>query len=1074
MQMLSLLTLLLTFRFAQSFIPTNWHKAGAIVFGSGIDLGNFQWNSAVGSFTHKDITRQAVLGIAKKLLRDLNLLSDTVPAKPTADQLVAAAYGANTATTRFVSAIKRIEDANADVDSELADLTAAHFDGENFIGGNNRLLELRKDIIDAILKESYGTARELAGGFLHTLQDFYSHSNWVELGNLNYYDRLGVPGKQPNNVASPALPTCLNCARVSLVSLVGRCPSTTHNILLGRQLSAFLTSGYYSNQDKPKPDSKKLLAVPGYTVNDVGKCSHGGFLDGTNKVTATGGINKDSTSAFFSPHYDLHLQAADIAIKASRAFFDDLRTQVGDVFFLRFLGLDNGASLSFCIDTTGSMSDDIAQAKQQAIRIIEGSLAGVSPPIDFVFVPFNDPGFGPAFVSRNPDDFKNKISTISVGGGGDHAELAISGLILSLRASRPGSAIFLFTDASAKDYNRFPEASALISEKKIRIFVISTGSTLFGRRRRQTVTEYTALDMLADQSGGQVLSGSKSDVGSLLSLTSIFIETSAITLYSQAADFATNSSSGFHLKLPVDRLITELDITISGSNINPRVNVFGPDGNLVTLNSSNFVFLSSSAVLRLPNPSVGFHTIQIFSSGAHTVKVKGQSTFDFTHYLVKGNTAGHAGVYNIKGRPRIGETLFLRVTTSGLESSYAVKTALILNQKSTEILRLNLTTITDEEFLSTTSFVVPSESFLVAIQGNINGGNGTSFLRLDPNLETPVQFGVIVTRESTLSLVQGHVSNVTFRIVNGESYERLEFKLSDERNFTGASGAFTDYFSLQANEIKLVVVPFNVPSCITTGGTNEVTVVVKSLLTSEFNSFFINLQVVSESIDFMPPVCFVDHRVSCPDDVPCSSSAWSVTFSTVDTNTGLQAITNITNTLLFNASFSPGLRNIYVPFTANISCCVKEFKAQITDRAGNTGECSIGRDNVDSLENEACLCLNGGRCTVESTCFCLAGFYGDHCEFYGGCPPPSVPENGLLVSIASNSTFGSITTFECKKGFALIGEPQRTCCSFGWTGTTPECISNEVTLTQPSSGQTQRGSFVFILSLIGLCCMLLV
>ena len=36
----------------------------------------------------------------------------------------------------------------------------------------------------------YSTARALLGKNLHTMQKFYSHSNWIELGNLETIDLI--------------------------------------------------------------------------------------------------------------------------------------------------------------------------------------------------------------------------------------------------------------------------------------------------------------------------------------------------------------------------------------------------------------------------------------------------------------------------------------------------------------------------------------------------------------------------------------------------------------------------------------------------------------------------------------------------------------------------------------------------------------------------------------------------------------------------------------------------------------------------------------------------------------------
>ena len=53
-------------------------------------------------------------------------------------------------------------------------------------------------------------ARKALGQALHTIQDFYSHSNWVE-NNANIFPGLGtLDGAPPGGVASG--PTCSACA----------------------------------------------------------------------------------------------------------------------------------------------------------------------------------------------------------------------------------------------------------------------------------------------------------------------------------------------------------------------------------------------------------------------------------------------------------------------------------------------------------------------------------------------------------------------------------------------------------------------------------------------------------------------------------------------------------------------------------------------------------------------------------------------------------------------------------------------------------------------------------------------
>ena len=52
-------------------------------------------------------------------------------------------------------------------------------------------------------------ARQLLGQVLHTLQDFYSHSNWIELGKKDINEHLGI-SEDIGPVAGVNQSTCTN------------------------------------------------------------------------------------------------------------------------------------------------------------------------------------------------------------------------------------------------------------------------------------------------------------------------------------------------------------------------------------------------------------------------------------------------------------------------------------------------------------------------------------------------------------------------------------------------------------------------------------------------------------------------------------------------------------------------------------------------------------------------------------------------------------------------------------------------------------------------------------------------
>lgn len=69
--------------------------------------------------------------------------------------------------------------ASVDFLSSTKDLPYAHFDAEAFVESNERVIYFKSQIKYDLKNRNYGDARKKSGQILHTIQDFYSHSNWV-------------------------------------------------------------------------------------------------------------------------------------------------------------------------------------------------------------------------------------------------------------------------------------------------------------------------------------------------------------------------------------------------------------------------------------------------------------------------------------------------------------------------------------------------------------------------------------------------------------------------------------------------------------------------------------------------------------------------------------------------------------------------------------------------------------------------------------------------------------------------------------------------------------------------------
>lgn len=240
-----------------------------------------------------------------------------------------------------------------DFDPDTKDLPYAHFDAERLIESNDRVMSFKAQIDNALKNENYKQARKLTAQILHTIQDFYSHSNWVEIGQTAINTKIGTDMFKLQAIVTPTDPNICksNCKLVSTP-----CPSSIKAFTEAMQLLnpdfSFtcpieyymcdgnivtlnkLASGYYTNQ---KLSDGTVVENPGTLM----KCNHGGVLDANSKVKqALGGINKDAGIYLISPHANLHLAAANLAELHTEYFFNTIRTQIGDTKFSDFLHIE--------------------------------------------------------------------------------------------------------------------------------------------------------------------------------------------------------------------------------------------------------------------------------------------------------------------------------------------------------------------------------------------------------------------------------------------------------------------------------------------------------------------------------------------------------------------------------------------------------------------------------------------------------------------------------------------------------------------------------------------------------------
>uniref|UniRef100_A0A3Q2WP71 Uncharacterized protein n=1 Tax=Haplochromis burtoni TaxID=8153 RepID=A0A3Q2WP71_HAPBU len=548
----------------------------------------------------------------------------------------------------------------------------------------------------SVKSENFVAAREVLGQICHIIQDFYSHSNWVELGKTTPYSALIRPDQPLQNLAGPSTPTCNSCTG----------DACTENILPEVLKQGLLTSGYFSTFSSSKP---------------AGKCSHGGLLDKTRKRDPVGGINKDS---FTSDHGTLHKKAANLAVDATMELLEDIRLAAGDRNFLRLMGLSQSYALCFVIDTTGSMADDIDAAKQVAFNIIDSNAGTLQEPSQYILVPFNDPEFGPVIKTTDKNYFKEEIKKLTASGGGDEPEMSMSGLQLALTSAPPSSKIYVFTDASAKDSHLKSTNIALIERTKTEVSFLLT-SFFFSRRRRSIDGQDFSLRAvrlsnvqlyrdLAQASGGQAIEVRKSD----LSLATTVIKDSSagavVTVFQVVMDPGRPDNFNFTVDSSVSNVIIYITgvssltftLTSSAGVSQESSQTIGSLASLTTVGNLRTIRLNAGN-------QTGFWQIHINSNSPYSIKVTGQSSVNFIYNLVELQKEG--GIRPKEGRAATGGNVTLLVTVTGSDTVTVTKLTLFDSSGPKELIG-SIQSLENSNFLVTFT-EVPVGDYVVRLQG---------------------------------------------------------------------------------------------------------------------------------------------------------------------------------------------------------------------------------------------------------------------------------------------------------------------------------------------------------------------
>ncbi|XP_030640136.1 von Willebrand factor A domain-containing protein 7-like [Chanos chanos] len=416
---------------------------------------------------------------------------------------------------KFRELLDEIITANTLVDVDFYSSAPHHFHNEAFIQGRELITKGVVSIRASLREDKMAAARRTLGTISHSLQDFYSHSDWIELGNTKPYASLLRADLPLENIADVGTRTCRDCEGYDCKNLILPNILKTHT----------LTSGYNTEDGTSIPP---------------GKCHHGGLFDS--------GINKDDPATSLAPgEPDPHDLAAKLATEATVDLLRNIRNTAGDHLFLKMLGISRSTAVCFVIDTTGSMGDDIAEVRRLTNEIVDRKQGTNDEPSLYILVLFNDTDVGPVKGTANVDEFKKMLAEIVVDGGGDEPAKSLSGLQLALTTAPPSSEIYLFTDASAKDKELEGAVRFLISSTKSKVSFLLKNILSRRRKRRSVVSNRDNIlyKKLAKLSGGLANEVSKSTLPLATSVIMDTVSSSLVNLFQVSVDPGRDKTFSF-------------------------------------------------------------------------------------------------------------------------------------------------------------------------------------------------------------------------------------------------------------------------------------------------------------------------------------------------------------------------------------------------------------------------------------------------------------------------------------------------------------------------------------------------
>jgi von Willebrand factor A domain-containing protein 7 len=315
-----------------------------------------------------------------------------------------------------------------------------------------------------------------------------------------------------------------------------------------------------------------------------------------------------------------------------------------------------GPTLTIVIDTTGSMQPEIDSVKETCYDLIDSLQDTPDQPSLYVLSPFNDPSWGPATVTTNPDVFKDAISSLTAYGGDDCAELAYHGLQLGISLSSPGSIAYLFTDASAKDVEMAPSVQSLALSRGVTVVTMLSGRCYGSKRTTRATNPDADFGPISFNTGGQVIETEKYGDSDINNMMNVYMKAYGVNVMAVSTG-VVSSSDQITVKVPIDSFMTSVSFSLSSSST-PIMSITYPNGTVVEVTTSNSISSDLARLYVIDSPSPGIYVVsfgQLFF-GDISFRVRGTSVLTvMSGFVSMQGRPGHMSLMEIGSLPLEGD-----------------------------------------------------------------------------------------------------------------------------------------------------------------------------------------------------------------------------------------------------------------------------------------------------------------------------------------------------------------------------------------------------------------------------------